>query len=361
MKRVVTFGEVMLRLEPAGFGRLLQAVPGNLRATFAGAEANVAAAVCNLGGSAEVVTAVSRNKLSEALLRELHGLGILTDRIKQIEGSRLGLFFTERGANQRPSTVTYDRAHSALATTPGNAYDWDAAFSGAGWFHTTGITPAVSENAAEAAVAAVTAARAAGLTVSVDLNFRSSLWRWKEGVSPRELARKVMPEIVRHCDLLIGNEADAFDVLDIAPPDSDVERGRLSHAAYTDVARRIAQSYTNLRRIAFTLRESVSATHNRWGAMLYSVDSGSASFAPTADGIYRPYEITSIVDRVGAGDSFAGGLIYSLHSGMTDLNALEFGTAFSCLAHSIEGDINYSSRDDVERMIASSGSGRVQR
>ena len=361
MKRVVTFGEVMLRLEPPGFARLMQSLPGTLRATFAGAEANVAAAVCNLGGAAEFVTAVPENRISAALIKELRALGITTDRIKRVGGTRLGLFFTERGANQRPSTVTYDREHSALSETPGDQYDWPAAFADAGWFHTTGITPAVSENAAEAALHAVKAARNAGLTISADLNFRSSLWKWREGTSSRELAQEVMPEIVRHCDLLIGNEADASDVLGVEPPDSDVERGRLSHAAYTDVARRIVQSYPNLKRIAFTLRESISATHNRWGAMLYSAESESALFAPTTDGSYVPYEITSIVDRVGAGDSFAGGLIYSLHAGMSEDEALEFAVAFSCLAHTIEGDVNYSSREDVERMIASSGTGRVQR
>lgn len=359
--RVVAFGEVMIRFEPPGFGRLVQALPGEMRTIFAGAEANVASGIAMLGGESEVVTALPDNQVAEALVRKLRADGVRTDHIVRVPGSRLGIFYSERGANQRPSVVVYDRAHSAIAETPGSAYDWEAAFDGADWFHVTGITPAISESAAEATRIAVEAASKAGLTVSCDLNFRGTLWRWDGADDPRALARATMPSILEHASLIIGNEADANDVLGIAPPDSDVEQGRISREGYVDVARAVANRFANVRTVAFTLRESVSASHNRWGAMLYSAESDDALFAPERDGAYTPYEITDIVDRVGAGDAFAAALIQTNREASDPARALEFATAFSCLAHSVEGDVNYTTRADVEKLLTSGGSGRVQR
>ncbi|MFW5742203.1 MAG: PfkB family carbohydrate kinase [Spirochaetota bacterium] len=360
-KRLVAFGEVMIRFEPPGFGRLVQALPGEMRTIFAGAEANVASAISLLGGDAEFVTALPDNQVAEALVRKLRADGVRTSRIVRVPGSRLGIFYSERGANQRPSVVVYDRAHSAVAEAPGDVYDWDAAFDGADWFHVTGITPAISESAANATRLAAERATKAGLTVSCDLNYRGTLWRWDGADDPRALARATMPAVLEHATLVIGNEADAHDVLGIAPPDSDVEQGRISREGYVEVARSVARRFPKVRHVAFTLRESVSASHNRWGTMLYSVADDAALFAPECDGTYTPYEITDIVDRVGAGDAFAASLIQMLREGSEPRRALEFATGFSCLAHSIEGDVNYSTRADVEKLLASGGSGRVQR
>lgn len=359
--RVVTFGEVMVRLEPLGYGRLVQAIPGTMRTFYAGAEANVASAIALLGGGAEYVTAFPDNPVADAVVRALRGDGVRTDHIVRVPGSRIGVLYSERGANQRPSVVVYDRAHSAITEAPASAYEWDAIFDGADWFHVTGITPAVSASAAEATRAAAERAAKAGLSVSCDLNFRGTLWRWDGANDPRALARATMPSILEHASLIIGNEADAADVLGIAPPDSDVEQGRISRQGYVEVARAVAKRFPRVSHVAFTLRESVSASHNRWGAMLYSVDGDAALFAPGRNGAYRPYEITDIVDRIGAGDAFAASLIQMLREKADAARALEFATGFSCLAHSIEGDINYTSRADVEKLLASGGSGRVQR
>ena len=360
-KRLVAFGEVMIRFEPPGFGRLVQALPGEMRTIFAGAEANVASAICLLGGEAELVTALPDNQVADALVRKLRADGVRTDHVLRVPGSRLGIFYSERGANQRPSVVVYDRAHSAIAEAPGDAYDWDAPFPGADWFHVTGIPPAISESAAKATRLAAERAAKAGLAVSCDLNYRGTLWRWDGADDPRALARANMPAVLEHASLVIGNEADAHDVLGIAPPDSDVEQGHISREGYVEVARAVAKRFPSVRHVAFTLRESVSASHNRWGTMLYSAENDDAIFAPERDGAYSPYEITDIVDRVGAGDAFAAGLIQSMRDGAEPRRALEFATGFSCLAHSIEGDVNYSTRADVEKLLASGGSGRVQR
>lgn len=359
--KVVTFGEVMVRLEPPGFGRLVQSIPGTMTARFAGAEANVASSVALLGGSSEFVTAIPTHAVGDALIRELKANGVETSRIVRLPGSRLGLFYSERGANQRGSLVIYDREHSAVAQAPGTSYDWAAAFEGAGWFHTTGITPAISENAAEATKMAVAEAARRGLTVSCDLNFRSSLWKWDGRNNPKALARATMPPILESARLIIGNEADAEDVLGISPEGSDVERGLVDAERYSSVARQVARRFPGVRYIAFTLRESLSASHNRWGAMLYVAAEDAAYFAPDTEAGYAPYEITDIVDRVGGGDSFAGSLILGLTEGMAPQEALSFAVAYSCLAHSIEGDIKYVSRSEVRRLLDVGGSGRVQR
>ena len=361
-KTIVTFGEVMGRLCPPGHKRFIQTMPGTLEITFAGAEANVAASLAYLDAPARFVTALPPNAIGDACENTLRGLGVDTDSVIRT-GDRVGLYFVEKGANQRPSTVIYDRDHSAIAEARPEDYDWSAAFSGAGWLHTTGITPAVSRNAFESALAAVRAAKKAGLTVSCDLNFRKKLWRWDPDTGPKELAERSMREILPYVDLVIANEEDASDVLGIEAEGSDIEAGKLDTSRYPEVARKIVADFPNVRQVAITLRESVSASHNNWGAMLYDAGTDQAYFAPEADGTYRPYEIRAIVDRVGGGDSFGAGLIFALNT--PDLaapeTAIRFAVAASCLAHSIEGDFNFTSRAEAERLMGGNASGRVVR
>jgi len=362
--RVVTFGEVMLRLAPEEFLRLRQVLPGRLEATFGGGELNVAVSVAYQGGKSAFVTAVPDNPVTDSLAQELRKLGVDDGLIQRVPQGRFGIYFVETGANQRSGTVTYDRAGSSIAETGPDGYDWSRAFAGANWFHITGITPAISESACQAALASVQAARAQGLTVSCDLNFRKKLWRWKAGTSAVDLARSTMRELVQYVDVLIANEEDAELALGISAPDTDVESGKLNTSGYQEVARKIAADYPGVRQIAITLRESLSASHNNWGAMLYDSATEAAHFAPLDDaGEYAPYEIRNIVDRVGAGDSFAGGLIFALNTpALADpQTALSYAVAASCLKHSIKGDFNYADRSEIEALMRGSGSGRVQR
>ena len=363
MKTIVTFGEIMGRLCPPGFKRFRQCMPGDLNLTFAGAEANVAASVAMLGGNARFVTALPDNDITTACLSSLEGLGIDTSGIVVTDRGRLGLYFVEAGANQRPSRVIYDRSHSSISLTPAQAYDWEAAFSDAAWLHATGITPALSETAAEATLQAVKQAKAAGLTVSCDLNFRKKLWRWEPGASPHKLARKTMRQVLPYLDVVIANEEDASDVLGIQAENTDVHAGKIDAEKYTQVAAEIVRQFPNVSRVAITLRESISASHNNWGAMLYQGSTREALFAPGVDGQYKPYEIRQMVDRVGGGDAFAAGLIFALNTPefQEPGAALSFAVASSCLAHSIYGDFNFSSRPEVEALLQSGGSGRVVR
>jgi 2-dehydro-3-deoxygluconokinase len=363
MKTIVTFGEVMGRFAPPGFQRLRQALPGALDLTFGGAEANVAASLSLLGARARFVTALPVNPIADACVGFLAGLGVDTGCILRTKEGRLGLYFLETGANQRPSGVTYDRAHSAVSLTPATAYDWLRIFGDAGWLHTTGITPALSEAAANAALHAASEARKAGLRVSCDLNFRKKLWQWSPGVDARALAGSTMRALLPHVDVLIANEEDAADVLDIHAANTDVESGKLDIGSYPEVAGRIAAQFPNLSHVAITLRESLSATHNNWGAMLFEVASGRSFFAPLQAGAYRPYEIRAIVDRVGGGDSFGAGLIFALTTPELSApdTAIAFAVAASCLCHSVPGDVNFTSRPEVEALMKGSGSGRVVR
>lgn len=360
---VVTFGEIMGRIATPDHLRFRQALPGSVDITFAGAEANVSASLALFGGSVRFVTALPKHHVADACVGTLAGLGIDTSAILRTDYGRLGLYFVELGANQRPSLVQYDRDGSSIAMTPAESYDWKSIFSGAAWFHTTGITPAISKGAFDATLAAVKAAKDAGLSVSCDLNFRKKLWRWEEGTDAKALARKSMQQILPYVDLVIGNEEDAADVLDVHAEGSDIEAGKIDIEHYPDVARAIVKRFPNVERVGITLRESISATHNNWGAMLYIADGDTAYFAPMVGDEYRPYQITGIVDRVGAGDSFGAGLIYCFLS--DDLSnpsdALGFATAASCLTHSISGDFNYSTRAEVEALMRGSGSGRVVR
>ncbi len=359
----VTFGEIMMRMAPPGFLRLEQTLPGSLDVTFAGAEANVAVSLSLLGADVRFVTALPDNVLSDACQRTLRGLGIDTSHILRTPQGRLGIYFVESGANQRPGRVTYDRSGSSISLMTPDAWDFRSALNGARALHVTGITPALSRAAAESTLAAVRAAGDLGLQVSCDLNFRSRLWNWEPGTDRRTLAGRTMVEILPHVDVLIANEADCGDVLGIHAGSSDVEAGRVDVSAYPDVARQVAARFPRLKIIATTLRESISASHNNWGAMLFDVEQDRAEFAPTADGSFRPYEIRSIVDRVGGGDAFAAGLLFALNHPDYDSphKVIAFAAAASCLAHSIPGDFNFSRRAEVDALVQGQSSGRVVR
>lgn len=363
MKTVVTFGEVMGRLAPEGLLRFRQALPGSLDLTFGGAEANVAASIAQLGGNARFVTALPQHAIADACVGSLTGLGVDTSCVLRTKRGRLGLYFFENGANQRPSNVIYDRSHSAVSLANAEEYDWDRIFEGADWLHTTGITPALSQISAEAAQKAVETAKARGLTVSCDLNFRKKLWNWEPGTDSKALAGKTMRRILPFVDLVIANEEDAADVLEIHAGNTDVDSGKLAIDQYPEVAREIIRQFPNVSRVAITLRESLSASHNNWGAMLYDVKSDSAHFAPLRNGEYEPYQIKNIVDRVGGGDSFGAGLVFALHTEELSepSKAIAFAVAASCLCHSIVGDVNFTSRAEVESLMKGSGSGRVVR
>ncbi len=343
MTVVTTFGEIMLRLAPPGFERFLQSP--QFQATWGGGEANVAVALSNFGNPARFVTVLpANNPIVEAFLGELRRFGVDASYIVRQKG-RLGIYFVEPGANQRPSKVVYDRDYSAIAQAKPGDIDWAKAFSGSGWFHITGITPALSQSAAGLSLEAVQAARERGLTVSCDLNYRKNLWKY--GKAPQE----VMDEIFRFVDIGIANEEDCQAALGIHV-DVDVQSGQLETEQYRALTEKVLAAYPNLKAIAVTLRESRSASHNGWSACLHNREEFLVS---------RHYEITHIVDRVGGGDSFAGGLIYGLLNLSSHRDALEFAVAASCLKHSIPGDFNRFTRDEVQQLVAGGGSGRVQR
>jgi 2-dehydro-3-deoxygluconokinase len=361
-KHVVTFGEIMCRLASPAHLRLRQS--RELEVTYAGAEASVAASICNFGGTARYVTALPSHALAEATMDTLRAVGIDTQYVLRTDKGRLGLYFLETGANQRPSNVIYDRAGSAVALAAANQYDWDAIFKGAQWLHLSGITPALSKMAAEATLVAAQKAKAVGARVSIDLNFRKKLWQWDTAKSTRELAEATLRDILPFVDVVIANEEDCADVLGIHAGDTDVYAGALNTARYPDVARQVVSQFANIKRVAITLRESLSATHNNWGAMLYDANSDQPFFAPLdAEGNYQSYQIKNIVDRVGGGDAFAGGLIFALTTPeLAELQtAVNYAVAASCLKHSIKGDCNYSTRSEVEALMGGSASGRVVR
>lgn len=335
-----------------------------LEVTYAGAEASVAASICNFGGTARYVTALPKHALADATMDTLRSVGIDTSQVLRTDTGRLGVYFLETGANQRPSNVIYDREDSAVATTPADHYDWAAIFDGAQWLHLSGITPALSQVAAEATLVAAQRAKAAGCQVSMDLNFRKKLWNWEPGTSASELAQKTMRGILPCVDVVIANEEDCHDVLGIHAGDTDVESGQLDTARYPDAARKVIEQFPNVSKVAITLRESLSATHNNWGAMLFDRDTDAADFAPLDQaGNYTPYEIKAIVDRVGGGDSFAGGLIFALTTPELQAPAIavKYAVAASCLKHSIKGDFNFSTRAEVEALMGGAVSGRVVR
>ena len=360
---IAGFGEVMLRLCPPGRNRFAQALPGQLDATFGGGEANVCASLALLGAKSRYLTALPENPVSGAFAAQMRGIGVDVDHILYRPG-RMGVYYAEHGAAQRGSSVVYDREHSVISECGPGAYDFDSMLAGCGHLHVTGITPAVSEAAFEATLAAVTTAKRLGLTVSCDLNFRKKLWRWRPGTAPGVLAGECMARVVAAADIIIGNEEDASDVFGIAAANSAVESGRLDRRGYVEVAGRLAERFPQARLVAITLRESYSADHNNWGGLLYDCGSGTAHFAPVAaDGSYAPYEIRDIVDRFGGGDSFCAGLLYALNSEQyrDPALAIRFAVAASCLKHTVKGDFNYVTAAEVESLLTGGGSGRVRR
>ncbi len=333
----------MLRLAPPGFERLLQSP--QFVATFGGGEANVAVSVAGFGWPARYVTVLpDKNGVADAFLGEMRRFGVDVSHVVRGAG-RFGIYFVEPGANQRGAKVLYDREGSAIAIAKPGSVDFAAAFAGAGWFHITGITPAISESAAALALESVTAAKAAGLAVSIDLNFRKNLWKWGKK------ATEVMPKLAAHADVLIANEEDCQMCLGIES-EADVHAGKLDHGAYQKLSNAVLAAYPQAKSIAITLRESISASHNGWSACFNDRKQFLVS---------QRYDITHIVDRVGGGDSFAGGLIYGLLALPSASEALEFAVAASCLKHSIPGDFNRFSREEVLGLVAGGGSGRVQR
>jgi 2-dehydro-3-deoxygluconokinase len=343
-RSVVTFGEIMMRLSPPGFLRFSQA--RSFDVVYGGGEANVAASLAHLGVPVDYVTRLPRNDLGQACLGFLREQGVGTDHVLW-GGDRLGIYFLEMGAVARGSKVLYDRANSALATIQPGMIDWPHVLAGARWFHWTGITPAVSRGAAEATLEAVTVAEEMGLTVSCDLNYRSKLWKWGKS------AADVMPTLVEHCDVAIGNEEDAAQVFGIHAPHVDVTAGVVQAEGYHQVCRELHKHFTGLQTIAITLRGSISASHNTWSGVLW--DNGRFYTAPT-------YDITHVVDRVGGGDAFAAGLIYGLLTFGEDRQAaLDFAVAASCLKHTISGDVNLVTVAEVEKLIGGDASGRVAR
>lgn len=342
-RTVVAFGEIMLRLNPPGFERFLQTPM--FVATFGGGEANVAVAVAGYGLPSRFVTVMPPNHpVSDACIAELRRFGVDTSFIVRGKG-RFGIYYLEAGANQRPSKVVYDRAGSAIADAKSGDIDFSKAFEGAGWFHITGITPAISAGAADLALESVKKAHEMGLTVSCDLNFRKNLWKW--GKSSHE----VMPELMKYTDVCIANEEDCQMALGIKA-EVDVHSGELSQDVYKQLTESVLQAYSNLKSIAITLRESKSASHNGWSACMNDREQFVVS---------KRYEITHIVDRVGGGDSFAGGLIFGLQMFDTSQEALDYAVAASALKHSIPGDFNRFSYDEVMSLLKEGGSGRVQR
>ncbi|MDR2176438.1 MAG: sugar kinase [Treponema sp.] len=340
MKRIVTFGEIMMRLNPAGYQRFVQA--GTWETSYAGGEANVAVSLAQFGMDAAFVTKIPAHEIGQCALNECRRYGVDTSLILR-GGERLGLYYVEKGASQRASKVIYDRAGSAIAQAKPEEFDWNKIFAGANWFHFTGITPALSDNCAAACLEAAKTARKLGLTVSCDLNYRKKLWT-------SEKAGRVMGDLMPFVDICIANEEDAADVFGIHAEGADITGGKVQGESYVSVARQLAGRF-NFKKVAITLRGSVSASDNIWSAMLY--EDGKSFFAPS-------YTV-HIVDRVGGGDSFGAALIYSQLSGWDNQRAINFAAASSCLKHSIEHDFNLINLAEAEALAAGNASGRVQR
>ncbi len=343
-KKVVTFGEIMLRLATPGYLRLFQT--NQLNATFGGGEANVAVSLANYGIPVDFVTRIPNNDVAKSCKMDLQKYGVGTDKIIY-GGERLGIYFLETGAVSRGSKVVYDRAHSAISEIESGMIDWDEVFEGANWFHWTGITPAISQGAADVCLEAIKKANEKGITVSCDLNYRKNLWNYGK------TAGEVMPELVAGTDIVLGNEEDAEKVLGIKPEGVDVTGGHVEGAAYESVSRQIMKQFPRCKKVITTLRGSVNANHNSWAGVLW--DGEKLYESPQ-------YQITHIVDRVGGGDSFMGGLIYGLLTyPEDDQNALNFAVAASCLKHTVYGDYNQVTVDEVEKLMGGDASGRVAR
>ena len=361
---VAGFGEVMLRLCPPGKMRFAQTLPGTLAATYGGGEANVCASVAMLGAQSRYLTALPDNPVARAFAAQLRGIGCDVSRILYDKQGRMGVYYAEHGANMRGSNVVYDREGSTISLLPAGAYDFDAMLDGVTNLHLTGITPSLTRNAFEATLAIAEKAAAKGISVSVDLNYRKKLWNWEPGTTKNELAARCMAKIVPFADVIIGNEEDASDVFGISASNTSVESGKLNIDGYKEVAAKLSEKFPRAKFVAVTLRESISADHNNWGGMLYDCAAKQAHFAPLdAAGNYAPYEIRNIVDRFGGGDSFCAGLLYALNTEKfsAPATAIRFAVAASALKHTIPGDYNFSSANEVESLMNGSASGRVKR
>lgn len=344
--KIITFGEIMLRLATPGYLRFSQS--NELSATFGGGEANVAVSLANYGMNAEFVTRLPENDIAEACIKDLHKYGVATPHIVR-GGERIGIYFLETGAVARASKVVYDRAHSAISEIEKGMINWDEVFQGATWFHWTGITPAISQGAADVCLEAIQAANRLGVTVSCDLNYRKNLWKYGK------TAAEVMPELVAGSDIILGNEEDAEKVFGIKPEGFDVSAtaGKIDATKFESVCTQLMQRFPRAKKVIITLRGSINANHNTWGGVLYD---GKQLFQSPR------YDITHIVDRVGGGDSFMGGLIYGLLTyTCDDQKALNFAVAASCLKHTIYGDYNQVTVKEVENLMKGDGSGRVSR
>ncbi len=346
MKKVVSFGEIMLRLATPGYNRFIQST--SLNATFGGGEANIAVSLANYGILTEFVTRLPENDIANWCISELRKYNVGTNQIIR-GGDRVGIYFLETGAVARPSKVVYDRAHSSIAEIRPGMINWKEVFKDAGWFHWTGITPAISQGAADACFEAIKVANEMGVTVSTDLNFRKNLWKYGKS------AQEVMPKLVEGCDVILGNEEDFEKVFNIKPEGFDVTQtaGEVDQKAFDSVCHQVQNKFPRAKKIITTLRGSINANHNTWGGVLYSEGKLYQS---------KRYDITHIVDRVGGGDSFMGGLIYGLLSYPSDdQKALEFAAAASCLKHTVYGDFNLVTVSEVENLMKGDGSGRVSR
>ncbi len=346
MKKVVTFGEIMLRLSPPGFLRFSQT--NTFDVVYGGGESNVAVSLANYGVPVDFVTRLPKNDIGECALMEMRKRGVGTDKIIY-GGDRLGIYFLETGAVSRGSKVVYDRAHSAIAEIQKGMIDWDSVFEGVEWFHWTGITPAISQGAADVCLEAVKAAKDKGVTISTDLNYRAKLWKY--GVEPEE----IMTELTSYCDIILGNEEDAEKHFGIKPEGLDIttQGDQVKADAFLSVCKQMMKKFPDAKKVITTLRGSISASHNTWAGVLYDGETMYKS---------PEYQITHIVDRVGGGDSFMGGLIYGLLKyPEDDQNALNFAVAASCLKHTIMGDANLSTVDEVEKLMGGDASGRVAR
>ena len=340
--KYLTFGEIMLRLKSPGHERFFQSPM--LEATFGGGEANVAVSLANYGEDVGFLSVLPKNAIGDECIKELRRFGVDTSRVVR-GGERLGIYFLETGANQRPSKVVYDRAYSAIAMAKPGDIDWEKTFAGVEWFHITGITPAISESAMELSLESVKEAKKRGITVSCDLNYRKNLWKYGKKAS------EVMRELANYVDVAIANEEDVQKSLEITT-DVNVESGELDRSKYKALGDKVLAAYPEMKMIAITLRESKSADWNGWAACLNDREHFYES---------KRYEIRDIIDRVGGGDSFAGGLIYGLNNYESRQQALEFAVAASCLKHSIDGDFNRVDVDEVEKLMGGDGTGRVQR
>ena len=343
MKKIITFGEIMLRLATPDYLRFHQAT--ELEATFGGGESNAAVSLANFGLDVDFVTRLPENDIGDAVIKMLRKYNVGVDKII-FGGERLGIYFLESGAVSRASKVIYDRAHSAVSEIEPDMIDWDKVFENAEWFHWTGITPAISQSAAEVLKIAIAKANEKHITVSVDLNYRKKLWKY--GITAQEM----MPELVAGCDIVLGNEEDAEKTLGITTEGVDVTSGEVNAEAYESVSKQIMKKFPRVKKVITTLRGSISASHNTWAGVLFD-----------GEKLYKSpvYQITHIVDRVGGGDSFTAGLIYGIITYKDDAAALNFAVAASCLKHTIKGDLNLVTVDEVEKLMAGDSSGRVSR